>query len=153
MRKFLGGSLLIAYLTTFHVNLAQVSGKSMIPTLNPDMPDSGNTRDVVLVLKSWFTMQNGDIVVHKHPNQPDLLLTKRIQAAGDAMVQARSSPTRVPIRFAPGQWIHVPTGYLFVSSDESFSGQDSNHFGLVPTGLVYGKAVAIVYPFNRMKWF
>ncbi|KAI3931395.1 hypothetical protein MKX01_040312 [Papaver californicum] len=59
----------------------------------------------------------------------------------------------------PGDWIHIPNsydtigipdGYCWVEGDNSASTLDSRSFGLIPLGLLQGRATHIVWPPQRV---
>ena len=96
----------------------------------------------------------GRLVCFTHPEEPDLTLIKRISGGpgdviplGDDQVHHLSQQHRSHIAWNA---ITVPQGSIWVSSDETFRGKDSKHFGPVPMGLVQGLALGIIYPWNRI---
>ena len=48
--------------------------------------------------------------------------------------------------------VKVPPGHVYLVGDNLPWSRDSRSFGPVPLGLVNGKVVARVWPFNKMEW-
>ena len=91
----------------------RVSGASMEPTLS-----SG---DVVFVDRASYTNQrpaDGDIVVAKHPQQPEIEIIKRV-------------------RFTDGSGV-----YLVSDNTAEINAADSRRFGMVPFDLIIGQVTA-----------
>ena len=69
------------------------------------------------------------------------MLVKRIIAVeGDVVI------TKPPYPLAKE---NVPTGHVWVEGEEESKSWDSNYFGPVPTGLIVGKIVMVVWPWRR----
>ena len=141
-------------MTTFHFNTAKVQGRSMQPTLNPHT--DRKTLDILLIsIRNPFKKQNltpGNIIVLTHPQKRNLTLVKRIRQLGPTTVYIqRDKSSAAANSKAQGSFVDVPEGFCWVESDEPHVGIDSRHFGPVPLGLVKGKAIALIYPFDRMK--
>ncbi|SCV03686.1 LAME_0H12420g1_1 [Lachancea meyersii CBS 8951] len=130
---------------TFNENVcyvAKIEGKSMRPTLNPS--DKTHT-DWVLMWK-WgaknpANLRHNDVVLFKSPSDPQRVYCKRIKG-----VQYDTIQTRHPY---PRAIVTIPRSHIWTEGDNAFHSTDSNEFGPVSTGLVLGKAVAIVWPPSR----
>src|SRR5262249_7000404 len=94
----------------------EVTGESMLPTLCPG--------DWLLV-RAGARVRPGDVVVARHPGEPQRLIVKRITA-----------------RTADGWWLE--------SDNQRAAGrQDSWDFDAVPDGLVVGRVVGRYRPLRR----
>jgi len=110
----------------------------------------------------------GDVVIFRHPEQPDVNVIKRCVAAGGQVVELRDGhylidgepdrwepPTRGPLsdRVTPvgreAVTLHVPDGMLFVLGDNRDRSSDSRDWGFVPFDDVIGKAELIVWSRGR----
>ena len=120
----------------------------MSPTLNPNVDKE---RDICLVWKLTYSPQTGlkkgDIVTFIHPFDPMMTLVKRVAGLESDFVTGKKGS------------LVVPAGKMWVRSDESFRGitvilllgVDSSELGLIPLGLVQGKAVAVIWPPSRFS--
>ncbi|ODQ63704.1 LexA/Signal peptidase [Nadsonia fulvescens var. elongata DSM 6958] len=119
-----------------------IEGSSMKPALNPDA--SLGWTDTVW-LKKWGihkpgSIQVGDVVLLRSPDDPEKILAKRVLAVGGDEVVTRKTYPRPVCR--------IPPNHIWAEGDNIHS-IDSNNFGPVSTGLIIGKASNIVFPFNR----
>lgn len=146
-----------------------VYGRSMQPTLNPDLDKNVehyidttdnrmniiikrtlrrieriNFQDWVLVksCRSNFEIKVGDIVTMYNPSTPSDRDIKRVRATENEVVTTRSYKNKVVI---------VPKGHIWVEGDNSSISKDSNIYGPIPAGLVFGKAVAVIWPLSRCR--
>jgi nickel-type superoxide dismutase maturation protease len=98
-----------------------VAERSMEPSLRPG--------DWLLVWRSGpgrVRVRPGQVVIARHPGQPDLLLVKRA------------------VRREPGGW--------WLESDNPGAGAvDSRRFGLVAPGLIEGRVVLRYWPARRRQ--
>lgn len=149
--------LLMLLFRAFGIQVYMVSGESMEPTLH------SNERLVVNKFIYHFRMPRpGEIVVLKDPGQPSRELVKRVVAVDGERVEVRKGvvyingePLQEPYKntqftnypdFKP---ITVPSGYVFVMGDNRGNSWDSRDLGPVERRFVDGKAVFMVWPFNR----
>ena len=110
----------------------------------------------------------GDVVIFRHPEQPDVNVIKRCVAVGGQMVELRDGHTLIdgePDRWeqpTPGPLpegvtpvrreavtLRVPDGMLFVLGDNRDRSSDSRDWGFVPLDDVIGKAELIVWSRGR----
>lgn len=121
------------------VQVTQVKGSSMSPTLNP----SQRHNDFVL-LNKWNlhdSVQVGDVVVMRSPLVPEKIYVKRVKGVqGDTVV------TRHP---HPKKEVVIPRNHVWVEGDNIHS-VDSNSFGPVSIGLLLGRVRKIVWPLDRI---
>ncbi|EMC96387.1 hypothetical protein BAUCODRAFT_50487, partial [Baudoinia panamericana UAMH 10762] len=144
------------------VEITEIKGSSMAPTLSPDHHATGRC-DRVLWQK-WQAnahIQRGDVVYFHSPHMPDRLAVKRIIATeGDSVIlDRRRRPQRerdgadIPESKAwdalMGKVKTVPEGHVWVEGDNWRSTWDSNHYGPISKNLIIGKAVAVVWPLDQ----
>jgi len=100
--------------------------------------------------------RRGDVVVFSHPTSPGQHLIKRVIGLPGETVEVRDQQVLVdgvPLdepyvaaaptyRLAP---LVVPPDQLFVLGDNRNNSYDSHIFGLIPRGLVLGKAIPLPY--------
>ncbi|CAK9785623.1 putative peptidase [Cutaneotrichosporon oleaginosum] len=126
------------------VGLTKVTGASMQPVFNPNLHKNPLQKDVLLLDRLSIRMgqlKRGDIVTLWSPQQPEKLMVKRVIALeGD---------TVYPLPPAPPRPVQVPAGHCWVEGDSTFRTIDSNTYGPVPLGLLDGRVVCIVLPFDR----
>lgn len=128
----------------------QVTGRSMQPVINPTCYHNGPSAkfykplDWVLV-KSCYgdEVKPGDIITLDNPIIPGGKDLKRVIALEKSVVKTRSYKNRVVV---------VPKGHIWVEGDNHTISRDSNIYGPVPSSLVFGKAIAIVFPPSRVQW-
>ncbi|SCV05696.1 LANO_0H13168g1_1 [Lachancea nothofagi CBS 11611] len=122
--------------------VAKIEGTSMRPTLNPD--EITHTDWVLLWkwgAKNAANLRHNDVVLFKAPTNPKAVYCKRVKG-----VQYDTVQTRHPY---PRDIASIPRSHIWVEGDNAFHSTDSNNFGPVSTGLVLGKAVAIIWPPTR----
>lgn len=100
------------------VRAVAVTGESMLPALRPG--------DFLLV-RGGARVAAGDLVVARHPAEPDLRIVKRA------------------VRPTPGGW------WLESDNQRARGRQDSWDFGAVPGGLIEGVVVARYWPPSRLS--
>ncbi|EGW32104.1 uncharacterized protein SPAPADRAFT_139200 [Spathaspora passalidarum NRRL Y-27907] len=121
----------------------QIRGISMTPTFNPGTTTT--TNDIVLVrkynLRKPTSVDRGDIIMFRSPEDPEKLLTKRIVGMqGDTIKPRDTYPKREVI---------VPRSHLWVEGDNLAHSVDSNKFGCISQGLLVGKVIMVVWPLSR----
>ena len=149
---------LAAFIILFLYQPVKVEGTSMAPGLED--------QERIFINKfvyTWEPVQRGDIVVFRYPRDPSKSYIKRvIGVAGD---RVRIESGRV---YVNGQALgedYVPSGYLdsgsypetlvpagscFVLGDHRNMSNDSREFGSVEQKYIYGKAVFIYWPVEKI---
>jgi signal peptidase I len=127
-----------AFILSHFLTLQYVRGYSMSPTLNP----STKLNDVVLIEKitpmliSFGLYENwnlvGKIVQIMHPNL-NISMVKRVTEHHRKRVGNEDLDYGVT-----------------VEGDEGKHSIDSRQFGIVPTGLVKGVVIAVIFPLDRI---
>jgi len=131
---------------------AQVNGKSMQPSLN--FPAS-SARSAFLgydlnsdwvFINCWrarkFEVTRGEVVALVSPKDPTDNLIKRVVALEGDTVEPRS---------AYDSKVKIPSGHCWVEGDNITNSVDSNKYGPVPLGLLFGVATHIVWPPHRWQ--
>jgi len=146
---FVATALLFPTLVAFRDCIADVclvSGVSMQPSLNP-FPDkqtldkyffSRYFRDIVLLERVSVRsgrFNKGSVVMLKSVEDPNRLLLKRIVALDGDWISDRDE-----------KYVHIPRGHCWVEGDNCEHSIDSNEFGPVPLGMVFGRVTHVIWP-------
>lgn len=115
---------------------AYAFGPSMIPTLHP----SGN----VVLAERISKPSRGDVVVFQSPEDPNKLPTKRVVGLEGDCVSFVVDPGKND----ESRTIVVPKGHVWVEGDYIQNSRDSRSFGPVPYGLIQGRLLWRVWPFQ-----
>lgn len=178
LARFLAYFIPAAYVNSYCFSMYTVVGGSMQPSLNPI--ESGVRKDRVLIDKitpwlfSRVTKDNtsvpsfkvGDVILFTSPHDPERTLIKRIVALEGNSIRVskhghsgalHGKDDRMPPSASNYIGINclealvsVPSGYVWVESDEPHRGYDSTHFGPIPMGLIQGRVVIIIWPLDRI---
>jgi signal peptidase I len=171
--KRIGGDLIVWFRTlasaavyatlivTFGFQVARVEGRSMEPTLHD--------QDRLVVNKFAYQVHDpevGDVVMMRHPNNPEQTLVKRIVAApGDTIGFQEGVVVRNGVaaddEFVPAEYrspddraaIVVPEGFYFVLGDHRIASSDSRSFGPVPKKYILGRVQLRWWPIPAARVF
>ncbi|MGH9865293.1 MAG: signal peptidase I [Candidatus Acidiferrales bacterium] len=155
----LGISLaLSAFVIIFLYQPVKVEGTSMLPGLED--------QERIFINKFVYQMEpieRGDIVVFHYPRDPSKSYIKRvIGVAGDhiqivdGLVYVNGhglTEPYVPFTFSDRRSMHemtVPRDSYFVLGDHRNMSNDSREFGPVERQYIYGKAVFVYWPVDRL---
>ncbi|CAN8290744.1 unnamed protein product [Cochlearia groenlandica] len=129
---FVAKAYCFLHVTTNYIGFASYAyGPSMIPTLHP----SGNVVLAERISKRSQRPIRGDIVVFRSPQEPNKTPLKRvIGIEGDSVTYDSKT-------------IVVPKGHVWVQGDYNNS-KDSRAFGPIPYGLIQGRVLWRVWPFQ-----
>lgn len=138
---------------------AQVNGKSMQPSLNfPASPARTGflgydlNSDWVFV-NCWrakkFEVTRGEVVVLVSPKDPTDNVIKRVVALEGDTVRPHSAFYQRNLD--DQSKVKIPSGHCWVEGDNWTNSVDSNKYGPVPLGLVFGVATHIVWPPHRWQ--
>lgn len=141
----------------------EVTGESMEPTLH-------NSEQIIVekLSMSLGELQRGDIVVFNSPEEPDILVVKRlIGLPGDKVliqegevylngeklseIYIGAQITQGKNKLPEGKLATVPTDTYFVLGDNRSNSTDSRDFGPVKQDEIVGKAVVVYYPFSNFR--
>jgi len=138
---------------------ACIFGKSMQPEFNS--PTQWQTRDPPLLYRApsllrldvdwvwvscWkardYQFSRGDIVVFVSPKEPhDYVIKRVIGLEGDTVTSHQHSPIKVKI----------PEGHCWVEGDNWNNSVDSNKYGPIPKGLIFGVATHVIWPTHKWR--
>jgi len=154
-------SVLIAVLIIlFLYRPVKVEGTSMMPSLYDQERLFINQFSYKFGLGS---IQRGDTVVFYFPGEPTESYIKRvIGLPGDTVAVQDGyviiNGKKLQENYVPAEYRDdrsyaaevVPPGQYFVLGDHRVSSNDSRAWGFVPRNYIYGKAVFVFWPLNRM---
>ncbi|HYW48264.1 MAG TPA: signal peptidase I [Bryobacteraceae bacterium] len=157
-------SVLIAVvLIVFIYQPVKVEGTSMTPTLTD--------QERIFINKFTYrfglgNIERGDTVVFWYPLEPSKSYIKRVIGIPGDRIRIESGQVYVNRQalvedyvpkenFDPSSWNHaeeqtVPAGQYFVLGDHRNSSSDSRTWGYVPRENIYGKAVFVYWPLDKM---
>lgn len=149
-----------AFILTFVIRLVNVSGASMLDTLEDG--------DKLIVTNLFYTPSNGDVVVISHGQHYDKPIIKRVIATGGQTLRIDFNSGDV---FVDGEKIYepyikdlttkrgdieipkvIPKGYMFVMGDNRDDSHDSRYYdvGLINETDILGKAEFVILPLTRI---
>ena len=147
-----------AFIIIFLYQPVKVEGTSMMPSLDD--------QERIFVNKFVYRLepiQRGDIVVFRYPRDPSKSYIKRvIGLAGDhiRIVAGRVFLNGRPVdeRYVPRDFydartypeVIVPPGAYYVLGDHRSMSNDSREFGPVEEQYIYGKAVFVYWPVDKL---
>jgi signal peptidase I len=138
----------------------KVEGTSMMPALE----DQERVFVNKFVYRFGLTeIERGDTVVFWFPGDPTKSYIKRVVGLPGDAVEVRDGEVfvngdlmqepYVPDRFRDHistPLTRIPPGYYYVLGDHRSSSNDSRNWGPIPRDAIYGKAVFVYWPFERM---
>ncbi|MGE0406055.1 MAG: signal peptidase I [Candidatus Korobacteraceae bacterium] len=147
-----------AFIIIFLYQPVKVEGTSMLPGLQD--------QERIFVNKFVYHLEGiarGDIVVFHYPRDPSKSYIKRVVATGGDRVRIEFGRVYVngfalhepyvPLEFLDARShseIVVPPGSYFVLGDHRSASSDSRDFGPVPRDMIYGKAVFVYWPMQKL---
>jgi signal peptidase I len=150
--------LLAIVVIVFLYQPVKVEGTSMMPTLDD--------QERIFINKFVYRFENidrGDTVVFWYPGDPSKSYIKRVIGIPGDRVEVdqgtviingqRMEEDYVPPQFRDSSTMAaraVPSDEYFVLGDHRSSSNDSRAWGMVPRRYIYGKAVFIYWPFDKM---
>lgn len=153
--------IIVVFLMCFILRTVNVSGESMLPTLN--------NNDKILIWQCGYYPKNGDIVVIRRGRKLDVPMIKRVIAVGGQSLdidyssgsvivdgkKLKETYTKERALWLKGDVelpIKVPEGYIAFLGDNRNNSTDSrfSEAGLIPYSDVVGKAVFRFFPFKRV---
>jgi len=133
---------------------ACIYGKSMQPEFNSySRKDASSWRSRFLRMdldwvwvSCWkartFSFDRGDIVVFVSPKEPyDYVIKRVIGLEGDTVRSHQNHHLRIT----------VPQGHCWVEGDNWGNSVDSNKYGPISKGLVFGVATHVIWPLNKCR--
>ena len=160
LRDLLFSVVLAVIVILFLYQPVKVEGTSMMPTLDDQ------ERIFINKFTYRFHFENinrGDTVVFWFPGDPTKSYIKRVIGVPGDRLEVDSGTVIVNGRplvedYVPAEFRDqnsmpaetVPADEFFVLGDHRSSSNDSRSWGMVPRGYIYGKAVFIYWPFDKM---
>ncbi len=160
VRDLMISVVLAVFVILFIYQPVKVEGTSMMPTLD----DQERIFINKFVYRFHFgTIDRGDTVVFWFPGDPTKSYIKRVIGMpgdrvevddgkvivnGHALVETYVPPEFRDQSSMPSRMI--PDGEYFVLGDHRSSSNDSRAWGMVPRRYIYGKAVFIYWPLDKM---
>jgi signal peptidase I len=152
-------SLIISgFIIVFLYQPVKVEGTSMLPGLQD--------QERIFINKfvyRWEPVESGDIVVFHYPRDPSKSYIKRVIAIAGDRVQIDEgrvyvngellAEPYVPQEYADFRSypeIKVPAHSFFLLGDHRTSSSDSRDFGPVDDRYIYGKAVFVYWPMDKL---
>ncbi|MBV8896764.1 MAG: signal peptidase I [Acidobacteriaceae bacterium] len=138
----------------------KVEGTSMMPALTD--------QERIFINKFVYrfhidNIQRGDMIVFWYPNDPTKSYIKRVVGVpgdrievdrGTVIVNGKAlEETYVPLEYRDDMSMSpkvIPSDEFFVLGDHRSSSNDSRSWGTVPRRYIYGKAVFVYWPLDRM---
>ena len=158
VRDLVISMLVAAFIIIFLYQPVKVEGTSMMPGLDD--------QERIFINKFVYRLEpiaRGDIVVFRYPRDPSKSYIKRVIAVGGDRVRIDRGRVYVNGRrlyepYIPVEYVDsrsypetvVPEGSYFVLGDHRSSSNDSRAWGMVPRRYIYGKAVFVYWPFDKM---
>jgi len=151
--------ILAGVIILFVYRPVKVEGTSMMPAL----VDQERIFINQFVYRFTGNVERGDMVVFWYPNDPTKSYIKRVIGLpgdrvrideGDVIVNGRKlSENYVPEEFKDrGSYseTRVPDGHYYVMGDHRSSSNDSRAWGTVARRFIYGKAVFVYWPLDKI---
>ena len=152
---------IVVILLTFFLRLVDVSGRSMVPTLQ--------NKDKVIVSNFFYTPKTGDIIVASHgANYEEPVIKRVIATEGQTLsIDFDNDVITVDGQVLQEDYIQghtgdeggvipsvIPKGKVFVLGDNRSESMDSRStkIGLIDVNDIIGKAEFVVFPFSDAKY-
>ena len=158
LRDLVVSLFISAFIIIFLYQPVKVEGTSMMPGLDD--------QERIFINKFVYRLEpieRGDIVVFRYPRDPSKSYIKRVVAvggdkvridAGQLYVNGRpvEEPYVPPDEADPSSYseIVVPRNAYFLLGDHRSSSSDSRDFGPVSRRYIYGKAVFVYWPMDKL---
>ena len=149
---------LAAFIILFLYQPVKVEGTSMAPGLED--------QERIFINKfvyNWEPIERGDIVVFRYPRDPSKSYIKRVIGVAGDRVQILNGRVLVNGAVQPEEYVpagysdassypatRVPPGAYFVLGDHRNMSNDSREFGPVDQRYIYGKAVFVYWPVEKI---
>ena len=158
LRDLIISLFISAFIIIFLYQPVKVEGTSMMPGLDD--------QERIFINKFVYRVEpieRGDIVVFHYPRDPSKSYIKRVVAVGSDRVRIDngqlfvndkpvSEPYVPPDETDPGSYpeVTVPANSFFLLGDHRSSSSDSRDFGPVSRRYIYGKAVFVYWPVDKL---
>ncbi len=158
LRDILISAGVSVFIIVFVYQPVKVEGTSMMPGL-----DDQERIFINKFIYRWEPIERGDVVVFRYPQDPTKSYIKRVVGVagdriridegrvyvnGEQLYEPYVRPSNRDDRSFPETT--VPADSFFVLGDHRNMSSDSRDFGAIPQQSVYGKAVFVYYPFDKL---
>ena len=158
VRYIIIAAIIIIPIRTFVAQPFVVSGNSMYPTFA-----NGEYLIVNELAKYTDEYRRGDVVILRYPNDPSKYFIKRViglpgetvrMVDGEVWINGQKLREPYIVPEYRDQQSHspmvVPSGEFYVLGDRRNSSNDSRAWGTVAQKYIYGKAVFVYWPVDRL---
>lgn len=158
LRDVLVSTAVSVFIIVFVYQPVKVEGTSMMPGL-----DDQERIFINKFIYRWEPIERGDVVVFRYPQDPSKSYIKRVIAMAGDKVRIKDGQVYVNGRELYEPYVRpsyrddrsypestVPADSFFVLGDHRNMSQDSRDFGPIPHDAVYGKAVFVYWPFDKV---
>jgi signal peptidase I len=111
----------------------------------------------------WEPIERGDVVVFRYPGDPHKSYIKRVIGVGGDRIRIDEGRVYVNGERLKEPYVSryyrddrsypevvVPSGSFFVLGDHRNLSSDSRDFGAIPRDAIFGKAVFVYWPFEKL---
>jgi len=122
-------------------------GPSMLPTIEA----SGEIviESILSHRLAPYNLTRGELVSLKSPSKPDRIVCKRVIGLPGDVICVDPTGSKAPST----EHVVVPKGHVWIAGDNLACSIDSREYGPVSMGLIRGRIIAKVFPFNRFQVF
>ncbi|MDT8070188.1 MAG: signal peptidase I [Terriglobia bacterium] len=158
LRDVIISAAVSVFIIVFVYQPVKVEGTSMMPGLVD--------QERIFINKfiyRWEPIERGDVVVFRYPQDPSKSYIKRVIGTAGDRVRIEEGRVYVNDRLLNEPYVRpsyrddrsfpeitVPADSFFVLGDHRNMSQDSRDFGSIPQESVYGKAVFVYWPFDKL---
>lgn len=146
------------FIIVFVYQPVKVEGYSMMPGL-----DDQERIFINKFVYHWESVERGDVVVFRYPNDPRKSYIKRVIGVAGDHIKIDAGRVYVNNELLDEPYILdnyrddrsfpdvvVPKGSYFVLGDHRNLSSDSREFGSIPERAIYGKAVFVYWPMDKV---
>lgn len=146
------------FIIVFVYQPVKVEGTSMMPGL-----DDQERIFINKFVYHWESVERGDVVVFRYPNDPHKSYIKRVIGVAGDHVRIDDGRVYVNERLLDEPYVLdnyrddrsypevvVPPHSYFVLGDHRNLSSDSRDFGAIPASTIYGKAVFVYWPMDKL---
>ncbi len=158
IRDLLISAAVSVFIIVFVYQPVKVEGTSMMPGL-----DDQERIFINKFVYRWEPIERGDVVVFRYPQDPTKSYIKRVIGVAGDHIRIEEGRVYVNGRELEEPYVlgyfrddrsypemTVPAHSFFVLGDHRNMSSDSRDFGPIPEQSVYGKAVFVYWPFDKV---
>ena len=158
LRDIVISAAVSVFIIVFVYQPVKVEGTSMMPGL-----DDQERIFINKFVYRWEPIERGDVVVFRYPQDPTKSYIKRVIGIAGDRVRIDEGRVYVNDELLYEPYVRrtyrddrsipettVPADSFFVLGDHRNMSSDSRDFGAIPQESVYGKAVFVYWPFDKL---